>query len=150
MRHTPQHKAETRARLLQSAAKAAKRSGIAAASVDRIAQDAGISGGGISPKFALCDYLAPVLSYSRLALSSLRRWNLNCVAVKAHNHELAVSQLASPVATRHQRQDPRVPLLSVITSLNPEPNQMVYYPETVRRSTVLGDSRIWKRVKAEG
>lgn len=102
------------------------------------------------PKFALCDYLTPVLSYSRLALSSLRRWNLNCVAVKAHNHELAVSQQASPVATRYQRQDPRVPLLSVITSLKPEPNQMVYYPETVRRGTVLGGLRMWKRIKTEG
>ncbi len=51
MRYTPQHKAETRARLLQSAAKAAKRSGIAAASVDSIAQDAGISGGGIYHHF---------------------------------------------------------------------------------------------------
>lgn len=51
MRYAPQHKAETRERLLQSAAKAAKRSGLAAASVDSIAQDAGISGGGIYHHF---------------------------------------------------------------------------------------------------
>lgn len=52
MRYTPNHRAETRARLLRSAAKAAKRSGIAAASIDGIAADAGISGGGIYHHFS--------------------------------------------------------------------------------------------------
>ncbi|WP_213908394.1 TetR/AcrR family transcriptional regulator [Stutzerimonas nitrititolerans] len=52
MRYTPQHKAETRARLLRSAARAAKCSGLAAASVDGIAADAGISGGGVYHHFA--------------------------------------------------------------------------------------------------
>lgn len=45
MRYTSQHKAETRVRFLKSAAVVAKRSGLVAASVDRIATSAGITGG---------------------------------------------------------------------------------------------------------
>lgn len=51
MRYASQHRAETRARLLRSAARAAKRSGLMAASIDGIAADAGISGGGVYHHF---------------------------------------------------------------------------------------------------
>lgn len=51
MRYSSQHKAETRVRLLKSAAGVAKRSGLAAASIDRIATSAGITGGALYSHF---------------------------------------------------------------------------------------------------
>ncbi|WP_315263242.1 TetR/AcrR family transcriptional regulator [Pseudomonas fragi] len=57
MRYSSQHKAETRVRLLKSAAVVAKRSGLAAASVDRIATSAGITGGALYSHFPSKDEL---------------------------------------------------------------------------------------------
>lgn len=51
MRYSAQHKTETRARLLKSAAVVAKRSGLAAASVDSIAASARITGGALYNHF---------------------------------------------------------------------------------------------------
>jgi len=51
MRYSPQHKAETRTRLLQQAASELKTTGLAGASIDQIAAAAGLTGGAVSNHF---------------------------------------------------------------------------------------------------
>ncbi|WP_137819450.1 TetR/AcrR family transcriptional regulator [Pseudomonas sp. 2FG] len=63
MRYSSQHKADTRARLLKSAAEAVKCSGLAAASVDSIAASAGTSGGALYHHFpSKHELFAPVIA----------------------------------------------------------------------------------------
>lgn len=85
MRYASQHRAETRARLLRSAARAAKRSGLMAASIDGIAADAGISGGGVYHHFTSKQELFAAAIVQDLENSLLMRL--------ARSPELTVEQL---------------------------------------------------------
>lgn len=73
MRYSSQHKAKTRVRLLKSAAVVAKRSGLAAASVDRNATSAGITGGALYSHFPSKDELFASLVAQEIESSMLTR-----------------------------------------------------------------------------
>lgn len=73
MRYSAQHKTETRARLLKSAAVVAKRSGLAAASVDSIAASARITGGALYNHFPSKQELFAALVAQEVESSMLTR-----------------------------------------------------------------------------